>query len=82
MLAFLDTGCDSDTRFVSHELNCALRQEFPDCAGSFMTYAKSIRPLPQGPLIFRFCEKHKTSIPSWMKKLSNEEAIIIDVITT
>jgi hypothetical protein len=76
MTAFLDMECDNDIRFTKHELNCALRQDDHfNCSGSLVIYARF------NGLIFRFCEKHKTDIPSYMKKLSDKEMVIIDVMT-
>ena len=75
MALYLDIECNN-------ELNCVLRNKNHNCSGPIIAYAESIKPLPQGPLIFRFCKKHETCIPIWMRKLSTEEMVIIDIMNT
>lgn len=74
MTLYLDIEYNNDAR-------CVLRSNH-DCSGPITAYAESIKSLPQGPLIFRFCEKHEICIPLWMRKLSAEEMIIIDIMNT
>lgn len=82
MRVYLGIGCDNDIRFTEDKLNCVLRNQDHNCSGPIVAYAESIKPLPQGPLVFRFCKNHEAHIPSWMRKLSAEEMIIIDVMNT